>query len=91
MGDKLMGFIEDIMGFFSADELPKEPPFRAVMFGDSAMHFENICSIASFSSEEITLCYKRGGIVISGCNLYIKKYCGGDVVVCGKIKAINLL
>ncbi len=86
-----MGFIEDIKNCFAEDELPKEPPFRAVMFGDSAIYFENVCSIASFTCEEITLCFKRGAIVVSGCNLYIKKYCLGDVVICGKIKAVSVI
>jgi sporulation protein YqfC len=83
-----MGFIEEIKNCFSSEELPKEPIFRAVMFGDCAVYFENVCSISHYCQEEICLCLKKGGLVISGCNLYIKKYCGGDVVVCGKIKSI---
>ena len=84
-----MGFIDEIKGCFSPDELPKEPIFRAVLFGDSAVYFENVCSIQNYCENEIVLCLKRGGLVVSGNNLYIKKYCAGDVVVCGKIRAIE--
>jgi len=84
-----LGFIEDIKGCFSPDEIPKEPCFRAVLFGDGAAYFENVCSIAHYTPEEVSLCLKRGGLVISGCGLYIKKYCAGDVVICGKIRSIE--
>ena len=84
-----MGFIDDISNCFSAEELPKEPCFRAVLFGDGAGYFENIRAIKYYTAEEIGLCLKKGGLIIRGANLYVKKYCGGDVVVCGKICAIE--
>ncbi len=84
-----MGFIEEIKKCFSCAEMPKEPIYRAVIFGDSAGYFENVCAVAHYQSEEIALSLKRGGIVIKGEKLYIKKYCGGDVVVCGKIQSIE--
>ena len=84
-----MSFIEDIKNCFTADELPKEPIFRAVLFGDSAAYFENVLTIARYSPEEIALSLKRGGIVVSGANLYVKKYYAGDVVICGKINSIQ--
>ena len=83
-----MSFIEEIKGCFEEWELPKEPIFRAVVFGESAVYFENVCSIAHYTTEEVSLCLKRGGLIISGCGLYIKKYCAGDVVICGKISAV---
>lgn len=84
-----MSFIDDIKNCFTADELPKEPIFRAVLFGDSAAYFENVLTIANYAPEQITLSLKRGGIVISGVGLYVKKYCAGDVVICGKINSIQ--
>ncbi|MBQ7236903.1 MAG: YabP/YqfC family sporulation protein [Clostridia bacterium] len=84
-----MGFIDDITRCFSADELPKEPCFRAVLFGDGAGYFENVRSIRHYTPEEIALCLKRGGLLIRGENLYVKKYCAGDVVVCGRITSIE--
>lgn len=86
-----MGFIEDIKSCFTQDELPKEPNFRAVMFGDSAIYLENVRSISHYTEEEISLCLKNGGIIITGCNLYIKKYCLGDVVICGKIRNVSIV
>lgn len=84
-----MGFIEDIKACFAPDELPKEPIFRAVMFGEAAVYFENVYSILCYTQCEISFCLKKGGIVVSGENLYIKKYCAGDLVICGKIKKIE--
>lgn len=84
-----MGFIDNIKECFSPDELPREPIFRAVVFGDNAVYLENVCSIASYTQEEISLSLKRGGLIIRGCNLYIKKYCVGDVVICGTIRGIE--
>ncbi len=84
-----MGFIDSIKSCFTPDELPKEPIYRAVIFGDGAVYLENICSIINYTSEEITLALKKGGLIVTGKCLYIKKYCVGDVVICGKIKAIE--
>ena len=84
-----MGFIEEIKSCFTADELPKEPIFRAVLFGDGAAYFENVSTIAKYSTEEIVLNLRKGSLVIEGCGLYVKKYCGGDVVICGKINCVR--
>lgn len=84
-----MGFIDSIKNCFRAEELPVEPIYRAVLFGDSAAYFENVRSVVGFSEEEIILSLKRGGLRISGEKLYIKKYCSGDVAVCGKIRVIE--
>ena len=84
-----MSFIENIKGCFSCEEIPIEPVYRAVLFGDTAAYFENVRSILHYEVEEIALSLKKGGLVIRGDNLYIKKYCSGDVVVCGKIKSVE--
>ena len=84
-----MSFIDDIKGCFNPDELPKEPIYRAVLFGDGAAYFENVRTIAHYQTDEILLCLKRGGLLVKGKDLYVKKYCAGDVVICGKITSIE--
>ena len=84
-----MSFIDDIKGCFFEDELWLEPSFRAVLFGDSAMYLECVKSISRYSPEEIAILLKKGQIIIKGEKLYVKKYCGGDLVVCGEIKSIE--
>lgn len=84
-----MGLIDEINNCFCQNELPNNPSFRAVLIGENAIYFENIKSIVSFSNEEIMLSLKNGGLKIIGTGLYIKKYCLGDVVVCGKIKSLE--
>ena len=87
-----MGFIEDIKNCFSLEEFPKEPCYRAVLFGDRAVYLENINCIVHYSPEEVVLSFKGGGIRLTGEDMYIKKYCAGDVVICGKtIKVIERL
>lgn len=83
-----MGFIDSIRceigeGF---DLLP----FRAVLFGDRSVYIENVKSIKSYSKEKIELCLKRGYVVITGEELSIKKYCLGDLAICGKIKGFSI-
>ncbi len=85
-----MGFIDEIVKCLG-DGLQKEPIFKAVFFGDTAVYFENICQIVSYSDNEIMLALKKGGLRLSGQGLYIKKYCGGDVAVCGKINKMERL
>ena len=84
-----MSLINEINNCFCQNELPSSPSFRAVLIGESAGYFENIKSIVSFSNEQIVLAIKNGTLKICGKNLYIKKYCSGDVVVCGKIKSLE--
>lgn len=84
-----MSLIENICENFGVENIPKEPIFKAVLFGESAGYFENVYGIKTFSAEEIELRLKKGGIKIRGERLFIKKFCGGDLVVCGKITAIE--
>lgn len=84
-----MGLFDEINNCFCQNELPSCPSFRAVLIGDNAGYFENVKSIVSFSSEEIILALRSGGLKIIGNKLYIKKYCLGDVVICGKIKSLE--
>ena len=82
-----MSFIENINSCISGQF--GEPVYRAVLLGDDAGYFENVKQIISYDKEEIVLALKQGGLKISGRDLYIKKYCAGDVVICGKIACLQ--
>ncbi len=84
-----MSLIDNIRDSFCQNEIPKEPIFRAVLFGESAGYFENVKSIVSYSQEEVVLALSNGCLKVGGKGLYIKKYCMGDVVICGKIKRVE--
>ena len=85
-----MGFIDTIKENFS-EIFPTPPLYRAVILGDRAGYFENVVGIKNFSSDEIVVFLKKSELKITGENLYIKKYCDGDLVVEGKIQAVSLL
>ncbi len=84
-----MGFIDNIKENFTQRELMVEPSYRAYIFGDNAAYVENVKSIISYDTSEINLGLKRGELKIKGERLYVKKYCMGDVCVCGRITAIE--
>lgn len=84
-----MGLIDNIKDCFCQNELPANCYYRAVLFGDSAGYFENVKSIVSYEVKEVVLSLKNGGLRIKGKDLYIKKYCEGDVVICGKILSVE--
>lgn len=84
-----MGLIENIKNCIDKSSIPCEPCFRAVLFGENALYLENVKSIAGYSQEEIILQISDGGLKIFGKALYIKKYCEGDLIVCGKIKGLE--
>ena len=84
-----MGFIDSIINCIGGEEFPKEPVFRAVVFGENAVYLENISGIINYQRQEVLLAVKKGQVRICGEDLYIKKYCLGDVVVCGKIFKIE--
>jgi sporulation protein YqfC len=82
-----MGFIESIKECLGAESLACSS-YRAVLFGDTAGYFENVMGISHYQPEEIKMCLKKGFLIVRGEKLYVKKYCAGDVVICGKITAI---
>lgn len=84
-----MGFLDYIKCCFREGEIPIEPVYRAVIFGDGAVFIENAKSIFQYTKEEIILSLKKGVLIIKGSDLYIKKYCAGDVVICGNISGIE--
>lgn len=85
-----MGFIDEIKQNFPKD-LSIGDSYRAVIFGETCAHFENVRGIKSFSSTEICLFLKKGELLLAGENLYIKSYFECDLVVLGKIKKIEIL
>ncbi len=78
-----MSFIENIKENLGEELCP--PTYRALIFGDNAVYFEGVKSITSYDDKEIVLALKRGSLRLYGKNMRIKKYCAGDVVVCGVI------
>jgi sporulation protein YqfC len=85
-----MGFIDDIKKCFCENEIAS-PNFRALLIGDGAVYFECVTAIAHYDENEIMLSLKKGGIIIKGEKLYVKKYCIGDASICGKIKSIEMV
>lgn len=83
-----MSFIDDVKNCFSFDSLPTPPTFRAVLFGDRALYLESVIDLVSYDLQEIVLRVKNSVVKVQGKGLYIKKFCDGDVVICGKISAI---
>ena len=84
-----MGFIDNIRSCFNQSEIPSVPIYRAVIMGDYAGYFENVETILYYSEQEIALGLSKGSVKIKGDSLYIKKYCLGDVVICGRILSIE--
>ncbi len=79
-----MGFIQSIKESLGR-EIPAEPVFRAVLFGENSAYIENVLGIISYSADSISLGLKRGSLEIQGEDLYIKQYSGRDILICGKI------
>ncbi len=84
-----MSFFDNIKNCIYQDGAPELAGFRAVMFGFSSAYFENVKGILSFTKNEIVLGLKKGKIKLSGEELFVKKYCAGDVVICGQISKIE--
>ena len=60
------------------------------MIGDSALYIEGVKSILGFSDKEIILALPKQKVALRGEGMFIKKYCLGDTVICGKIKAFEI-
>lgn len=82
-----MAFFDDIKESMGIPD-GFSPQFRAVIIGDFSGYFEGVRSIGAFSPNQIVLHLRGATIKVSGEKLVIKKYCAGDVAVCGKITSI---
>ncbi|MBR4942490.1 MAG: YabP/YqfC family sporulation protein [Clostridia bacterium] len=51
-------------------------------------YFEGVKSLGDFSSEKVEIYFKKETVVAEGENLFIKKYCDGDLQIDGKIYAL---
>ena len=84
----IMGFIDEVKNCFGLEYLG-EPVYRAVIFGDSGIYLENVKGISAYSKESVEVLLKRGRLKILGKDLYIKKYCLGDLVIVGVITGVE--
>lgn len=84
-----MGFIESIKECFGQAGLTEEPTFKAVLFGDGALYLQGVRSIKSYSAEKVEITLKKGGLTILGEGMFVKKYCAGDLAICGKILSLK--
>ena len=82
-----MSFIDDIARSIG-ENFSVGGDFKCTLFSNAG-YFENIAEIISYGEKEIVLKIKSGRITVNGERLYVKKYCGGDVAVCGKITALK--
>ena len=82
-----MSFFDEVLKVFGDKEL--SPCFRIMWIGEDALYIEGVKSVKSYSQEKIELNIKNGGLKVFGEKLFFKKYCAGDVAVCGKIKSIE--
>ncbi|MBQ7339335.1 MAG: YabP/YqfC family sporulation protein [Clostridia bacterium] len=85
-----MSFIDEIYGHFTNSPDNFFPTFKASIIGDSGAYLESVKKIISLSPDLIILALKNKIVEVSGEELKIKKYCGGDLLICGKIKGVVL-
>lgn len=86
-----MGLIENIFESLGLQDLVCEKDSRITLIGKTACYIEGVKSIKSYSNEEVFLRLKDGEFIITGEELFIKKYCEGDIAICGKIVKIERL
>ena len=82
-----MSFINEIAGVFGGENVT--PTFRVILFGGNAAYVEGVKAIKSYSQDKIELFIRKGEIKLTGEELVVKKFCAGDLAVCGKIKSIE--
>lgn len=84
-----MSFIDNVIGSFGGDLSLEKEQCKMMVFGFKGVFLEGVKGIKSFNEKEIILFACGGETVLSGENLFIKKFCQGDVVICGKINKIE--
>ncbi|MCQ2399378.1 MAG: YabP/YqfC family sporulation protein [Clostridia bacterium] len=86
-----MRFLDSLITGVSDELTPSA--FRVTVNGGAkggTAYFQNAKGIISFCSEEVVVGLKKGCIVVKGEGLFVKKYCGGDVSLGGKVLSLEV-
>lgn len=67
------------------------PSARCLVVPNGEGYFQGVKSLGDFSPERVEVYFSKKAIAIEGEELWVKKYCDGDLVLGGKIKAFSLL
>ena len=78
-----MRFLDSIVSFLLGNE-GENAPYRIFIEGN-ACYVTDVRTLKEYSKEKIIIGVKSGGIAVYGKEMYIKKYSGGDLVICGKM------
>ena len=86
-----MNFIENLKEVMGSDEFFESGSLKFTVVLDKGGYFENVKGVLSYRQDEIVLNVKKCKIAVRGENLFVKKFCEGDLTVCGKINAVERL
>ena len=53
-------------------------------------YFEGVKAVGDFSPQKIVLYFPRESVVIEGAELFIRKYCDGDLELAGRIVRVSV-
>ena len=67
------------------------PSARCLLAIDGEGYFQGVKSLGDFSPDRVEIYFGNKAIAVEGETLCVKKYCDGDLVLGGKIKAFSLL
>ena len=86
-----MRLFEELLARIGPDEDLAFGGAKVVLYAGKCAFFENVKSIAAFSSESITLQLRRGQVRADGERLCIERYGGGDLVLTGNVTSVQVL
>ncbi len=64
---------------------------RCILSLGGGGYFEGVKAVGEFSPERILLSFHKSEVEIEGENLFIKKYCEGDLAISGRVRQIRVL
>ena len=83
-----MKLFDEIMRRLGADEELVFNGVKYVVFDGRCGYFENVKGIGDFSGEAVEILLKKGKLLVSGKNLYIRCFVEGDLAVYGQIESV---
>ena len=83
-----MKLFDEIMRRLGADDDLVFNGVKYVVFDGRCGYFENVKGIGDFSGEAVEILLKKGKLLVSGKNLYIRRFVEGDLAVYGQIESV---
>ena len=81
-----MNLLENIVDMLGLKDFAYGNGFTLIIINENSAYIQGVKRIEGYTSEKIAVVTKKCKLTVYGKNLCVKKFCMGDMAICGKIE-----